>query len=177
MGDGATNQGTFHESINIAAANKLPVIYVCENNLYGVGTFQPSVRAIEDIADRASAYGIPGKIVDGNNVEDVYKAVESASKRARKGEGPTLIEGKTYRWHGHFEGDKDGRPKDEIEKWKAKDPIVRYRKKLLADGVLSKEKDKKIIQSVEKEVADAVSFALDSKLPNTSEAMADVYSN
>jgi TPP-dependent pyruvate/acetoin dehydrogenase alpha subunit len=177
MGDGATNQGTFHESVNIAAANKLPVIYVCENNLYGVGTYQPSVRAIEDIADRAPAYGIPGKIVDGNDVEDVYKAVKSASKRARRGEGPTLIEGKTYRWYGHFEGDKDGRPKDEIKKWKAKDPVARYRKKLLSDGVLNQSKDKEIIQSVEKEVADAVRFAHDSKLPDISEAMTDIYSN
>jgi TPP-dependent pyruvate/acetoin dehydrogenase alpha subunit len=177
MGDGATNQGTFHESVNIAAANDLPVIYVCENNLYGVGTYQPSVRAIEDIADRAQAYGIPGKIVDGNDVEEVFKATETAIKRARKGKGPTLIEGKTYRWYGHFEGDKDERPKEEIKKWKAKDPITRYRKKLLSDGVLSQEKDKEIVQLVEKEVADAVQFAHDSKLPDTSEAMSDIYSN
>jgi TPP-dependent pyruvate/acetoin dehydrogenase alpha subunit len=175
FGDGAANQGTFHEAINIAAANKLPVVYVCENNLYGVGTYQPSVRAIENIADRAIGYGIPGKIVDGNDVEEVYKTTHAAAKRARSGHGPTLIEGKTYRWYGHFEGDKDERPIEEIESWKAKDPIARYKKKLLSEGVLSNEEDEKIILAVREEIDRAIKFAHDSKLPEVSDALIDVY--
>ncbi|MBM3254200.1 MAG: thiamine pyrophosphate-dependent dehydrogenase E1 component subunit alpha [Candidatus Omnitrophica bacterium] len=175
FGDGAANQGTFHEAINIASAYSLPVIYVCENNLYGVGTYQPSVRAVENIADRASGYGIAGIVVDGNDVEEVHKATEKAAERARSGKGPTLIEGKTYRWYGHFEGDKDERPVGEVKEWKAKDPILRYELKLLSEGILSQEKREKIISGVEKEIAEAIRFAHQSNLPDISEALTDIY--
>jgi len=176
FGDGAVNQGTFHEAINIAAVYKLPVIYICENNLYGVGTYQPSVRSVENIADKASGYGIPGEIVDGNDVLSVYEVtLEAVENRARKGEGPTLIECKTYRWYTHFEGDKDDRPPKEIAKWKAKDPIKRFRKHLITEGILNDKKDQEIISEIKKEVDDAVKFALESPEPEKEEALLDVY--
>lgn len=118
FGDGASNQGTFHEAINIAAAFDLPVVYVCENNLYAVGTRQSQVRKVEDIADRGVGYGIPGLAIDGNDVIAVYEACQEAVDRARAGRGPTLIECKTYRWRTHFEGEPDTyRPLEEVEAW------------------------------------------------------------
>jgi len=175
FGDGAANQGTFHESINIAAAFKLPVIYICENNLYGVGTYQSSVRAIEDIADRASGYGIEGVIVDGNDVLDVYENVLKAVNKARQGNGPMLIECKTYRWYPHFEGDKDDRDKEEVSKWKAKDPLLRFKNRLLSEGVFDEKESKDIATNVLKEIEDAVKFAHESPEPELSEALTDVY--
>jgi len=175
FGDGAANQGTFHEAINIASANKLPVVYICENNLYGVGTYQPSVRAIDDIADRASGYGIPGKIVDGNDVEAVYETTLDAVKRARNRKCPTLIECKTYRWYPHFEGDKEVRPPQEVSKWKAKDPIERYKKQLFKEKLLDESRNQKIVSSVIEEVRSAVKFAIESSDPELQEALADVY--
>jgi len=175
FGDGASNQGTFHESINIASAFKLPVIYLCVNNLYGVGTYQPKVRAIEDIADRAIGYGIPGEIADGNDIMAVYDATAKAVKRARKGEGPTLLECKTYRWYPHFEGDIDPRPQEEVSSWKEKEPINRFKEALFAENILDEEKDREIINTVKEEVSIAVKFAHESKKPELSEALTDVY--
>jgi TPP-dependent pyruvate/acetoin dehydrogenase alpha subunit len=123
FGDGATSEGTFHESVNIASAFDLPVVYVCENNLYGVSTRQTNVRNIEDIAYRAAAYGMPGLVVDGNDVVAVFEAVREAVERARRGEGPTLIECKTYRWRAHFEGEQDTyRPPEEVKDWLKREP-------------------------------------------------------
>ena len=115
FGDGATSEGGAHETMNIASAFNLPIVFVCENNLYGVGTYQPSVRNIEEIADRATAYGMPGVVIDGNDAFAVYEAANAAVERARAGDGPTLIECKTYRWHPHFEGEADTyRPPEEV---------------------------------------------------------------
>ena len=175
FGDGAANQGTFHESINIASAFKLPVVYICENNLYGVGTYQPNVRNIENIADRAAAYGICGTIVEGNDVEAVYEATGEAVRRARSGQGPSIMECKTYRWHGHFEGDKDERPQEEVTEWKSKDPILKYREKLIKSGILDDIKNQEILSSVELEITEAVKFAIASPLPEVQEALTDVY--
>ncbi len=175
FGDGASNQGTFHESINIASAFKLPVIYICINNLYGVGTYQPSVRAIEDIADRAAGYGIPGKIVDGNDIMAVFNSTAEAVKRARKGRGPTLLECKTYRWYPHFEGDKDPRPPEEVKSWKEGDPVNRFREVLFKENILDEAKNKKIINNIKEEVSMAVKFAHESQEPELSEALIDVY--
>ena len=176
FGDGASAQGTFHEALNIAAAFKLPAIYVCENNLYGVGTRQTDVRNIENIADRAAAYGMPGVIVDGNDADAVYEAVAQAAQRARAGEGPTLIECKTYRHYTHFTGEPDTyRPKAEVEAWKAKDPIRAYHSQLLAEGVLDEAGLNAIRQSVEREVADAVTFAQNSPRPRPESALDDIY--
>ncbi len=176
FGDGASAQGTFHEALNIAAAFQLPAIYVCENNLYGVGTRQTDVRNIENIADRAAAYGMPGVIVDGNDADAVYEAVAQAAQRARSGEGPTLIECKTYRHYTHFTGEPDTyRPKAEVEAWKAKDPIRSYHSRLLAEGVLDEAGLNAIRQSVEREVADAVTFAQNSPRPRPESALDDIY--
>ncbi len=174
--DGASNRGTFHEGINMASIWKLPVVFLCENNMYGISMPQKRGMAIEDIADRASAYGIPGVVVDGNDVIAVYEAVKEAVKRARSGGGPTLIEAKTARWRGHFEGDPQiYRTPEEIEEWKKKCPIKRFEEKLLKMGVLNEEKIKEIEDMIAKEIEEAVKFAEESPYPEPEEALEDVY--
>ncbi|MFR5783070.1 MAG: thiamine pyrophosphate-dependent dehydrogenase E1 component subunit alpha [Oscillospiraceae bacterium] len=123
FGDGSTNQGTFHESLNMASIWKLPIIFVCENNHYGISMSQDRHQAIKDVADRGAAYNIPGIAVDGNDPLAVYEAASEAVSRARAGKGPTLLECKTYRQHGHFEGDPATyKPKEEQAAWMEKDP-------------------------------------------------------
>jgi len=176
FGDGASNQGTFHEGINMAAIWRLPVLFVCENNLYAMGTRQSRVMLIENIAERASAYGIPGVTVDGNDVLAVYEAAEKAVERAKRGEGPTLIECKTYRHKGHSRMDPATyRPKEEVEFWLKKDPIPRFRNKLLEMNVLSEEELREIETEVSRKIEEAVKFALESPYPEPEEALKDVY--
>lgn len=176
FGEGASNQGTFHESINMASIWKLPVIFVCENNLYAMGTRQSTVMAIENVADRAVAYGIPGVVVDGNDVLAVYEATEKAVERARKGEGPTLIECKTYRHKGHSRVDPAKyRPKEEVEEWLAKDPIKRFKEKLLQTNTLTESEIQQIEKEVSDEIEEAVKFAMESPYPAPEEALEDVY--
>lgn len=176
FGDGASNQGTFHEAVNLAAVWQLPVLFICENNLYAMGTSQSRVMAVENIADRAVAYGIPGVVADGNDVLAVYEATRVAVERARRGEGPTLIECKTYRQKGHSRFDPATyRPKDEVEKWLSKDPIARFQTKLLESGVLTQLDIEKLRQEAKTAVDDATKFAIDSPFPDSSEALEDVY--
>jgi len=176
FGEGASNQGTFHESINMASTWKLPVIFVCENNLYAMGTRQSRVMAIENVADRAVAYGIPGVVVDGNDVLAVYEATQKAVERARKGEGPTLIECKTYRHKGHSRVDPAKyRPKEEVEEWLAKDPIKRFKEKLLQTNTLTESEIQQIEKEVSDEIEETVKFAMESPYPNPEEALEDVY--
>jgi len=176
FGEGASNQGTFHESINMASTWKLPVIFVCENNLYAMGTRQSRVMAIENIADRAAAYGIPGAVVDGNDVLAVYETMQKAVERARKGEGPTLIECKTYRHKGHSRVDPAKyRPKEEVEEWLAKDPIKRFKEKLLQTNTLTESEIQRIEKEVSNEIEEAVRFAMESPYPAPEEALEDVY--
>ena len=176
FGEGASNQGTFHESINMASTWKLPVIFVCENNLYAMGTRQSRVMNIENIADRAVAYGIPGVVVDGNDVLAVYEATQRAVERARKGEGPTLIECKTYRHKGHSRVDPAKyRPKEEVEEWLAKDPIKRFKEKLLQTNTLTESEIQQIEKDVSDEIEEAVKFAVESPYPAPEEAIDDVY--
>jgi len=176
FGEGASNQGTFHESINMASIWKLPVIFVCENNLYAMGTRQSTVMAIENVADRAVAYGIPGVVVDGNDVSAVYEAAQRAVERARKGEGPTLIECKTYRHKGHSRVDPAKyRPKEEVEEWLAKDPIKRFKEKLLQTNTLTEPEIQQIEKEVSAEIEEAVKFAMESPYPAPEEALEDVY--
>lgn len=178
FGDGASNQGTFHEALNIGASFNLPVVYVCENNLYGVSTRQTNVRKVVDIAERAKAYDMPGVIVDGNDVEAVYAAVKEAAERARKGEGPTLIECKTYRHYTHFTGEPDTyRPREEVAAWKEKDPIKAYAAKLVAEGILKAEEIKEIQLEIEKEIATAVEYAENSPRAKPESALEDVYAD
>jgi len=181
FGDGASNEGTFHESLNLAAVWKLPVIFVCENNGFGEFTPMQTVTSVRDIAQRAKAYNIPGVIVDGNNVVEVYQATTEAVARARAGEGPTLLECKTYRWEGHvvgeqaFIGEEGYRQKSEIEEWKRKCPIIRYEQFLLSDAKLSKAEITKIVDETRAELDEAVKFARESALPDVSEVTTDVF--
>ena len=179
FGDGASNRGTFHEAINLASTWRLPVVYIVENNLYAESTHQRRVMNITNIADRAIAYGIPGVVVDGNDVLAVYETVGEAVARARKGEGPSLIECKTYRHHGHSEGDvgprQTYRTTEEIEEWKKMDPIPRFRKQLIETGVLNEKAADEIDQEVLEEVDKAVKFAEESPFPEPEETLEDVY--
>jgi pyruvate dehydrogenase E1 component alpha subunit len=176
FGEGASNQGTFHEGINLAAIWMLPVIFVCENNLYAMGTRQSRVMLVENVADRASAYGIPGVVVDGNDVIKVYQAANEAVKRAREGKGPTLLECKTYRHKGHSRFDPATyRPKEEVEKWLKEDPIIRFQAKLLEMNVLTQSEMEKMRLDVNVHVENAVKFAMESPYPSPEEALEDVY--
>jgi pyruvate dehydrogenase E1 component alpha subunit len=176
FGEGASNQGTFHESINMASTWYLPVIFVCENNLYAMGTCQSKVMKIENIADRAMAYGIPGITVDGNDVLAVIEASQEAVDRARGGAGPTLIECKTYRHKGHSRVDPAKyRPKEEVEQWLAKDPLKRFKKELLQNDAFSQAELQKIEENVAAEIEEAVRFAVESPYPAPEEALEDVY--
>mgnify|MGYP001098697728 CR=1 FL=1 len=176
FGEGASNQGTFHESINMASIWKLPVIFVCENNLYAMGTRQSRVMAIENVADRAVAYGIPGVVVDGNDVLAVYEVVQKAVERARRGDGPTLIECKTYRHKGHSRVDSAKyRPKEEVEEWLTKDPIKLFKEKLLQINTLTETEIHQVEKEVSAEIEKAVNFAIESPYPAQEEALQDVY--
>ena len=175
FGDGASNTGAFHEGINIAAAWKLPVIFVCENNLYAISTRTTRSTPITNIADRAASYGIPGVIADGMDVMAVYEAACQATERARKGLGPTLIEYKTYRFYGSFEGDPQRyRTKSEREEWLAKDPL-NFGGKLVIQGILSDAGLQKIDQEVKSAVDEAVEYAQESPYPETEEVTKDLF--
>jgi pyruvate dehydrogenase E1 component alpha subunit len=176
FGDGASNQGTFHEGINMAAVWGLPVLFVCENNLYAMGTRQTRVMLVKDIAERAAAYGIPGVSVDGNDVTAVYEAAQAAVRRARRGGGPTLIECKTYRHKGHSRWDPATyRSKEEVDDWLAKDPIDRMRRQLVTLKGFSAEDVAQIQEAVAESVDAAVKFAVNSDYPAPEEALDDVY--
>jgi pyruvate dehydrogenase E1 component alpha subunit len=178
FGESATNEGTFHESINMAAAWKLPIVYVIENNLYGISVDIRDVTNTENLADRAIAYGIPGVVVDGMNVVAVHQAAEKAVKRARIGEGPTLIECKTYRWQGHHVGDpavyRARKNENEKAEWMDRCPIKLLRNALLR-GKASEEELLKIEEAIDKEVQAAVAFAKESPYPDPAEAYADIF--
>jgi len=178
FGDGASNQGTFHESLNLAALWKLPVIFVCENNLYAFFTPQRDHQSIKDVAVRAQGYDVPSEIVDGMNVIDVYKAVNKAVVRARNGEGPSLIECKTYRFRGHVEGDPDAglyRTKEELEEWKQRDPIVLLKKDLLENYSVADEELAAIEENVTNEINEAIEFAKKSPFPKPESALEGLF--
>src|SRR5690349_10088727 len=140
FGDGAANEGAFHEAVNLAAIWKLPVVFICENNKYGMSFSTEKSFAIENIADRAAGYGIPGVTCDGNDVVEVFETVDAAVRRARAGEGPTLVENVTYRWKGHSKSDKNlYRTREEIAEWRDKDPILRFEERVRDSGLLSEE--------------------------------------
>jgi len=176
FGDGATNEGAFHESLNLASLWKLPAVYVCENNLYGEFTRQDKHQPVKDVAVRADSYAMPGVIADGNDVEDVRRSTEAAVERARAGDGPTLIEAKTYRHRGHYEGDMGAyRPPEEVEEWLARDPIILLGKRLVSEGVDQDVLDR-LADEVEQQLEEAAAFADASAHPAPEEALEDVYS-
>lgn len=160
FGDGATNEGAFHEALNLAAIWKLPVIFVCENNKYGMSFSTEFSVAIEHIADRAAAYGMPGITVDGNDVEAVDAVVADAVARARAGEGPTLVEAETYRWKGHSKSDKNlYRTREEIAEWRHRDPIVRFEQSVVERGTLDDDAVKQIRDEAMQAIRTAVTNA------------------
>jgi len=177
FGDGATNNATFHEGINLAALWNLPVIFVCENNQFGMSVPQKNHQKIVDISIRAQAYGIPGITLDGNDVVKIYETALEAVNRARGDGGPTLIECKTYRHKGHFQGDPDTyRDKKEIKKWiTERDPIQKYREFLLQSQIVSEKHLEAIDKEVEEEIIEAICFAEESPLPAAEETLEDVY--
>ena len=176
FGEGATGTGAFHESFNMAAVLKLPLIFVCSINLYAQMTPKVDHIAIDNVADRAAAYGAPGVTIDGNDVEAVYEEMSKAVKHCRAGKGPYMIEGKTYRHHGHFEGDPcNYRPAGELEQWLKKDPIVLYEKQLKKEGVLDDAAAGKIRDDAKKEVDEAVAFARQSPQPGVDELYRDIF--
>jgi TPP-dependent pyruvate/acetoin dehydrogenase alpha subunit len=177
FGDGAANEGAFHEGINLAAVWRLPVVFVCENNVYGFSTHYRRVTSIENIADRACAYGIPGKVVDGMDVEAVYEESKEAVERARDGGGPTILECKTYRYKGHSRFEKAGyRETGELEEWKKRDPVVLFRKKLLKGYGISEKQVDAIDEEVSRVIEDAVSYAEKSPDPDPGDYKGYIFS-
>ncbi|MFK4284301.1 thiamine pyrophosphate-dependent dehydrogenase E1 component subunit alpha [Staphylococcus hominis] len=174
FGDGAANEGTFHEGLNFASILNLPVIFVCENNQFAEGTTHDYASASETIAERASAYNMPGVRLDGMDVLEVYKATQEAVDRAKKGEGPTLIECDTYRKYGHFEGDEQ-KVKSPDDRNADKNATVEFRKQAIEEGWLTEEEADDIENTAEQAVEDAVKFADESELPDEDSLYKDVF--
>ena len=176
FGDGASNQGSFHEALNLAGVLGLPVVFICENNLWALSAPFSQVTAGGSVSHRAQAYGMPGEAVDGNDVEVVFQTVHEAAERARKGEGPSLLECRSYRWEPHsLFTRQDLRTQEEIEEWKQRDPIERYRTHLLESETATAESLDLIETEVAAEVAQAVQFAKQSPPVDEKSAWEDVY--
>jgi pyruvate dehydrogenase E1 component alpha subunit len=176
MGDGAANEGAVHEALNCAAIWNLPAVFVVENNLYGASTPFNTAFKIKNVSQRAEGYGMPGVIVDGNDVLAVYRKAREAIERARRGEGPTMLECMTYRQCGHSRSDpRTYRTHEEEEQWKLKDPIVNYRKRLLANHIVSEEEIAVMDKEVEEKILDAVAFAQASPEPVAADVYTDVF--
>lgn len=178
MGDGATDIGAFHESLNLAAIWDVPVIFVVENNGYADFISQRDHQRIEKISERAAGYGMAGQTVDGNDVEEVLRAAGDAVRRAREGRGPTLLECVTYRWRGHFEGDPQPyRSQDEVAMWKERDPLLLAEERLRDQGELDDAEHDAIRGAAAARVADAVEFAEDAAMPEPFSALEDVFTD
>jgi len=177
FGDGASNQGSFHENLNLAGVWKLPVVYVCENNLYAISVAQWRSQPIKDIAIRAASYKMPGVIVDGQDVIAVYEAVREAVERARSGDGPTLVECKTYRYTGHGVSDPGTayRTQEEIDEWKKRDPIILFRERLEGEGIMTEEETQSVKAEVKTAIEEAIEFARESPFPSLDEIDQHVY--
>jgi acetoin:2,6-dichlorophenolindophenol oxidoreductase subunit alpha len=179
FGDGASNEGAVHEGLNLAAVWKLPVIYLCENNGYAVTVPVEKTVSVSNISERAKAYNIPGVTVDGQDPIAVYEVVSEAVKRARAGQGPSLVEAKTYRFRHHAEGplfdNLNYRSEEELMRWKGRDPLVNMRSRLLADGTLSEAATATIEQEALEEVQAAITFARESAYPDPQEAFEGLY--
>jgi acetoin:2,6-dichlorophenolindophenol oxidoreductase subunit alpha len=176
FGDGANNEGAFHEALNMASVWKLPVIFVCENNKYGMSTSIERSTAVANISERGAAYSMPGVTVDGNDFSAVAEAVHAAAARARAGDGPSLVENLTYRWRGHSKSDRNRyRTKDEIEEWMGRDPIEQFRGELIAHGVLDEAGAEAIAESAMAEVQAGIEFAKSGTAPEIKDLTRNVY--
>ncbi len=180
FGDGASNEGTFHEAANMAALYKLPVVFVCENNGFGEFTPQAKHQAVRDVADRAAAYGMPGLIVDGMDVLAVYETAGEAIERARRGDGPTLLECKTYRFFDHVGVRGMGmvyREDSEVLEWRKRDPLLTFEARLIELKVTDAETVEKLRERILFEIGEAIAFAESSPFPDESELLTDIYSS
>jgi len=176
FGEGGANEGIFHETLNLAAIWKLPVVFVCENNQYGMSMSVEKATAIENISDRAAAYGMPGVTVSGSDLDEVYEATLEALKRARAGEGPTLLEAITYRYLGHSKSDANlYRTREEISMWRKQDPIQRFAMKLEEEGVLEEDEWRKLEQQARERIEEAFAKAEKEPDPEPESALEDVY--
>lgn len=176
FGDGASNQGVFHESVNLASVMDLPVIYFCENNQFGMSTPIKKSINIDRISKRKESYGIQGLTIDGNNLIEVYNTVSHFVKECKEGNGPILIEALTYRWRGHSKHDwQPYRTKKEVAEWKKKDPIPRYSKYLIDNKIITKDEIEEIDKEVMKEISEAAKYAENDSHPDLSEVEKDVY--
>jgi len=182
FGDGASNQGACHEAMNMASIWNLPVIFLCENNQYAVTTRFSDVVAVENISDRATAYNMPGVLVDGQDIMAVYEATNEAVARAREGLGPTLIEARTYRYEDHSVGlvrilRDPYRTDEEVEHWMSRDPIELHRKMLLGQAIATEEEIEQIRAAVAEQVEEALQFARESPYPDPEDLFADMYAD
>ena len=178
FGDGASNRGPFHEAMNMASIWKLPILFVCENNCYASTTLTTYACSVTSIAKRAAGYNVPGITVDGNDILAVREAAGKAVVRARRGEGPTLLENMTYRRRGHFEGDPQKyRNQAEVAEWEKRDPLLRFASVLKRGKILTGKREKEIEQQVEGELQEAVAFAEQSEWPRPEEALEDTFIN
>lgn len=176
FGDGASNQGIFHEALNLASVWKLPVIFICENNGYGISVPLRESTSVEDIYVRAQGYNMPGYCIDGNDVFAIDEAMKKAVERAKAGDGPTFIEMKTYRWLGHWTGDPQPyRTKEEVAEWKEKCPIKRLRNYMIESEILREEELDDIEKEADKAVEEAANFAFESPQPDTAAVMEDIF--
>ena len=179
FGDGATEEGVFHESMNFASLKRLPVVFICENNFYATYSHQSARQCADNIYERAAAYKIPGVRVDGNNVLEVYEAAREAVQRARGGEGPSLIECRTYRWLEHVGPHSDThlgyRSKEELEEWMSRCPVKTFEGRLVKEGVLASEKVEQMASELDKEIHEAVVFAQKSPFPSAEKVGEGVY--
>ena len=180
FGEGASNEGVTHEAMNLAAVWKLPVIFLCENNLYQVFTSVEESLSVKDVSVRASGYNMPGTTIDGNDVFELENALSAAVERARNGEGPSLIEAKTYRWDGHYPGDGyflgGYRSVEEVEVWKERCPIKHLEEYLLKKGFITPEALGEMKDSIRKELDSAIEYAENSPWPDDGELWEDVFS-
>lgn len=176
FGDGANNEGAFHEALNMASVWKLPVVFVCENNKYGMSTSTERSTAVKNIADRAVAFAMPGVTVDGNDFSAVTEAVDAAVERARKGEGPSLVENVTYRWRGHSKSDRNRyRTKEEIADWQSRDPIAAMAKLLTDHKIATEDEIAGIEADATRIIEEAIAFATEGANPKIEEVTRDVY--
>jgi pyruvate dehydrogenase E1 component alpha subunit len=176
LGDGGVAQGQVHESINLAAVWDLPVIFFIENNQYAEASSVTSQYSITDLSDIAGSYNLPGETIDGMDVEEVSRTTSRAVERARNGDGPSVLEANTYRYHGHFEGDPETyRQQSEVEEWQNRDPIIRFTEQLLDEGNLTKSELEEMRKEIEKEIDAAVKFGRQSTKPPVEKAYHGMY--
>ncbi|SEP77955.1 pyruvate dehydrogenase E1 component alpha subunit [Virgibacillus subterraneus] len=176
FGDGASNEGSFHEALNLASIWNLPIVFICENNQYGMSGPIKNMVNVKDISERAQSYGFPGVTVDGNDIVEMMNTTHEAVENARNGNGPTLIEAKTYRWKGHSKSDaKKYRTREEEKEWKDKDPIKRFAGVLIEAGIFTEEESKSLRSEAKQAVEESVDFAKEGPMPANEDLLSDVY--